>query len=60
MADQDGAVRRLFREAGRGEDVLITSGGVSAGDLDLLPEGAARAGFEILERELGLDRRETG
>ena len=49
VADEDGAVARLFREAGREEDVLITSGGVSAGDLDLLPaEAAARAGFEIL------------
>jgi molybdopterin molybdotransferase len=48
VADEDAAVRRLFREAGRGEDVLITTGGVSAGDLDLLPERAERAGFEIL------------
>jgi molybdopterin molybdotransferase len=48
VADEDGAVARLFREAGRAEDVLITSGGVSAGDLDLLPAEAARAGFEIL------------
>ena len=48
VADEDGAVARLFREAGRSEDVLITSGGVSAGDLDLLPDEAARAGFEIL------------
>ncbi len=48
VADEDAAVRRLFREAGRGEDVLLTSGGVSAGDLDLLPERAAKAGFEIL------------
>jgi molybdenum cofactor synthesis domain-containing protein len=48
VADEDGAVARLFREAGREEDVLVTSGGVSAGDLDLLPAEAARAGFEIL------------
>jgi len=48
VADEDAAVHRLFHEAGRGEDVLITSGGVSAGDLDLLPERAARAGFELL------------
>jgi molybdenum cofactor synthesis domain-containing protein len=48
VADEDGAVRRLFNEAGREEDVLVTSGGVSAGDLDLLPGEAARAGFEIL------------
>ncbi len=48
VADEDGAVRRLFSEAGRDEDVLITSGGVSAGDLDLLPAEAERAGFKIL------------
>jgi molybdenum cofactor synthesis domain-containing protein len=48
VADEDGAVARLFREAGRDEDVLVTSGGVSAGDLDLLPAEAERAGFEIL------------
>jgi molybdopterin molybdotransferase len=48
VADEDAAVARLFREAGRDEDVLVTSGGVSAGDLDLLPAEAERAGFEIL------------
>jgi molybdenum cofactor synthesis domain-containing protein len=48
VADEDGAVARLFREAGREEDVLVTSGGVSAGDLDLLPGEAERSGFEIL------------
>ena len=48
VADEEGAVARLFRDAGRDEDVLVTSGGVSAGDLDLLPAEAERAGFEIL------------
>ncbi len=48
VADEDGAVARLFAGASRREDVLVTSGGVSAGDLDLLPEQAARSGFEIL------------
>jgi molybdopterin molybdotransferase len=48
VADEEGAVRRLFGEAGVAEDVLVTSGGVSAGDLDLLPELAERAGFELL------------
>ncbi|HEY2797998.1 MAG TPA: gephyrin-like molybdotransferase Glp [Thermoanaerobaculia bacterium] len=50
VADEDAAVRRLFREAGadRRVDVLLTTGGVSAGDLDLLPERAERAGFAIL------------
>ena len=48
VADEDGAVARLFRDAGRQEDILVTSGGVSAGDLDLLPAEAERSGFEIL------------
>ena len=48
VADEGGAVRGLFAEAGRDEDLLITSGGVSAGDLDLLPAEAERAGFELL------------
>lgn len=48
VPDDEDAVRRLFGEAGRAEDVLVTSGGVSAGDLDLLPEHAVRAGFELL------------
>ena len=48
VADEDGAVARLFRDAGRAEDVLVTSGGVSAGDLDLLPAEAERSGFEML------------
>jgi molybdopterin molybdotransferase len=48
VADEDGAVRRLFSRGATEEDILITSGGVSAGDLDLLPEEAERSGFEIL------------
>ncbi len=48
VADEDGAVRRLFSRGASDEDILITSGGVSAGDLDLLPEEAERSGFEIL------------
>jgi len=48
VADEPAAVARLFAGAGVHEDLLVTSGGVSAGDFDLLPEEAARAGFEIL------------
>jgi molybdopterin molybdotransferase len=48
VEDEGGAVSRLFAEAGRDEDVLVTSGGVSAGDFDLLPAEAQRAGFELL------------
>jgi len=48
VPDEDSAVRRLFARAAEDADVLITSGGVSAGDLDLLPAEAERAGFEIL------------
>jgi len=48
VSDQEEAVRALFAKAGEQEDVLVTSGGVSAGDFDLLPEAAQRAGFEML------------
>lgn len=48
VADETAAVDRLFGAATGDFDVLITSGGVSAGDLDLLPPAAERAGWEIL------------
>lgn len=48
VADEAAAVERLFAGAGGEFDVLMTSGGVSAGDLDLLPPAAERAGWEIL------------
>jgi molybdopterin molybdotransferase len=47
VRDDRAAVDRFFAED-RGKDFLVTSGGVSAGDHDLLPEAAARSGFEIL------------
>jgi molybdopterin molybdotransferase len=48
VADRAEDLERLFGNAGAGEDVLLTSGGVSAGDLDLLPGVARGSGFEIL------------
>jgi molybdopterin molybdotransferase len=47
VADEPAAVERLFQDAGDAE-MLVTTGGVSAGDLDLLPAAAERAGWEIL------------
>jgi molybdopterin molybdotransferase len=47
VADEPAAVARLF-DAFDDADVLVTSGGVSAGDLDLLPAAAERSGWEIL------------
>jgi molybdopterin molybdotransferase len=47
VRDDRTEVDRLFSEAGA-EEFLVTSGGVSAGDHDLLPDAARRAGFEIL------------
>jgi len=54
VADDARSVERLFTEAGRGEDLLVTTGGVSAGDLDLLPSAAAKAGFEILFHKVSI------
>ncbi|MGE5275665.1 MAG: gephyrin-like molybdotransferase Glp [Acidobacteriota bacterium] len=48
VADDAAGVDRLFARAGSAEDLLLTTGGVSAGDFDLLPAAAERAGFEIL------------
>jgi molybdopterin molybdotransferase len=48
VPDEPEAVDNLFSAAGGEFDVLVTSGGVSAGDLDLLPPAAERAGWEIL------------
>lgn len=48
VGDDASGVAALFAAAGRDEDVLVTSGGVSAGDFDLLPEIARREGFEML------------
>ncbi len=48
VADERSGVERLFAGAGSDEDLLVTSGGVSAGDLDLLPEIARAGGFEVL------------
>jgi molybdopterin molybdotransferase len=48
VADEARAVDRLFGAATDDFDVLVTSGGVSAGDLDLLPPAAQRAGWELL------------
>lgn len=47
IADDPGEVDRLFAAESDG-DVLVTTGGVSAGDLDLLPGAAERAGWKIL------------
>jgi molybdopterin molybdotransferase len=48
VADDASGLASLLSSAGADEDVLLTSGGVSAGDLDLVPEIARREGFEIL------------
>jgi len=52
--DTPEAVAALFADAGKEEDFLVTTGGVSAGDLDLLPGAAAAAGFEILFHGLAM------
>ena len=48
VADNASGVEALFDAAGADEEILVTTGGVSAGDFDLLPEIARRQGFEIL------------
>jgi molybdopterin molybdotransferase len=48
VADEAPELSALFASAGSEEEVLVTSGGVSAGDLDLVPAIARQEGFEIL------------
>jgi molybdopterin molybdotransferase len=49
VRDDAPSLARLFSAANLdGLDVLLTSGGVSAGDFDLVPAEAARQGFELL------------
>lgn len=48
VADERTAVDRLFGDTFADVDALVTTGGVSAGDLDLLPAAAERAGWELL------------
>ena len=49
VSDDSAGLARLFEEAAGSElDVLLTSGGVSAGDFDLLPAEASRQGFAML------------
>jgi molybdenum cofactor synthesis domain-containing protein len=48
VADEAKAVEALFENGASGSQVLLTSGGVSAGELDLLVDIARRCGFEIL------------
>jgi len=48
VEDEPGAVERLFTEPIGDADALVTTGGVSTGDLDLLPPAAERAGWEML------------
>jgi molybdopterin molybdotransferase len=45
-SDRDADLDRLFAEA-REVDLLVTSGGVSAGDFDRTTEAAVRAGFAL-------------
>ena len=54
VRDDASGLATFFQRAGAGEDVLVTSGGVSAGDFDLLPEAARRQGFEILFHGISL------
>jgi molybdopterin molybdotransferase len=49
VTDDPARLAQLFEDASAGQlDVLITSGGVSAGDFDLVPAEATRHGFEML------------
>ncbi|HEY6930076.1 MAG TPA: gephyrin-like molybdotransferase Glp [Thermoanaerobaculia bacterium] len=48
VPDEPAAVEALFDSGADRPQVLLTSGGVSAGELDLLPEIARQRGFDLL------------
>jgi molybdopterin molybdotransferase len=48
VADDVSGVDGIFAPTADPADVLVTCGGVSAGDFDLLPAAASRAGFETI------------
>jgi molybdopterin molybdotransferase len=52
--DREDSLDSAINEAMRGADMLIMSGGVSAGDLDLVPGALARAGYELLFRRVAV------
>jgi molybdopterin molybdotransferase len=53
VRDEPAAVEKFFAQD-LAEDFLVTSGGVSAGDHDLMPQAAERSGFEILFHKIAV------
>ncbi len=47
-SDHIRSIRRLIGEAGKKSDVIISTGGVSVGDYDLVAKSMSKEGFEIL------------
>ncbi len=54
VRDEPARIARLFAARPDEPDVLLTCGGVSAGDLDLLPDAAADAGFSVLFAKIAM------
>jgi molybdopterin molybdotransferase len=48
VPDDEAALRAAIDEASRTADLIIVSGGVSAGDFDYVPAAARLAGFDLL------------
>ena len=54
VPDDGGALRDAIVEASGRSDLLLLSGGVSAGDFDFVPEALERSGFELLFRRMAI------
>ena len=54
VPDDEGALRAAIGAASEGADLLIISGGVSAGDFDFVPEALERSGFSVLFRKIAM------
>jgi molybdopterin molybdotransferase len=48
VPDDEGALREAVRAASAGADLLLVSGGVSAGDFDFVPSALESSGFDLL------------
>jgi molybdopterin molybdotransferase len=54
VPDDETALRDAIGAASRDADLIIVSGGVSAGDFDFVPKALERAGFSVLFRGLAM------
>ena len=53
-SDSEQSIRQSIENAALESDIILVSGGISAGEFDLVPHVLAEAGFEILFRDIAI------